>query len=138
MQLQVYNDLTKDYLPIWVQSTSEKVFNTLVSEKGDIQVVDFKKKTAYSSAQLKVLSDESIIVAPITYFPGWKVLANENNINLEKPSDQGLIRFRLPRGNYQIKFEFTDTPVRIVGNLISLASLFFMLITLFKYKRKVI
>lgn len=131
-------DLTKDYLPIWVQTTSENFFNTLFSEKGEIQVIDFKKKTAYSLAKLKVLSDESIIVAPITYFPGWKVLANENNINLEQPSDQGLIRFRLPKGDYKIKFEFADTPVRMIGNFVSLSSLLFILLILFKYKRKAI
>lgn len=126
-------DLTKDYLPIWVKTTDGPLLNSLVAEEGDINVLWFEKKTAFAQAQIKVLSD-SLIVAPIAYFPGWTVMANGKNINLEKPLEQGLVRFKLPVGTYNIKLELKDTPVRMIGNLVSLTAIF--VLVLFRYKRK--
>ncbi len=122
-------DLTKDYLPIWVQTTDDKVFDYPKAEDGKIENVSFDKKTAFAYAKVNVLTD-SVIVAPITYFPGWNVSTNEKNIDLEKPSPQGLIRFRLPKGEYNLRFEFKDTPVRIFGNYVSLISIIIILIIL--------
>ena len=126
-------DLTKDYLPIWVKTTDGPPLNYLEAEEGSINVLGFEKKTAFASAQVNVLSD-SLIVVPIAYFPGWTVMANGKNISLEKPLEQGLIRFKLPVGTYNIKFELKDTYVRLIGNFISLSSL--LVLILFRYKRK--
>ncbi len=126
-------DLTKDYLPIWVKTTDGPPLNYLEAEEGSINVLRFEKKTAFASAQVNVLSD-SLIVVPIAYFPGWTVMANGKNISLEKPLEQGLIRFKLPVGTYNIKFELKDTYVRLIGNFISLSSL--LVLILFRYKRK--
>ena len=126
-------DLTKDYLPIWVKTTDGRPLNYLEAEEGSINVLRFEKKTAFASAQVNVLSD-SLIVVPIAYFPGWTVMANGKNISLEKPLEQGLIRFKLPVGTYNIKFELKDTYVRLIGNFISLSSL--LVLILFRYKRK--
>lgn len=128
-------DLTKDYLPIWVKTTDGPLLTNLQAEQGKIDVSIFHKKTAFAQAQVNVLAD-SLIVAPISYFPGWTVTANGKNINLEKPLEQGLIRFKLPVGAYSIKLEFKDTPVRMAGNLISLTSVFILI--MFQYKRKTI
>lgn len=128
-------DLTKDYLPIWVKSTDAAVLNYPVAEEGKIEVSRFEKKTAFASAQINALSD-SLIVVPIAYFPGWTVMANGKNISLEKPLEQGLIRFKLPAGTYNIKFAFKDTSLRMIGNFISLSSL--LVLVLFKYKKKTI
>lgn len=114
-------DLTKDYLPIWVQTTDGEIINIPKTEKGRIEIINFQKQTSNATASINVLSDAQIIV-PITYFPGWIVIANGNSIKQENPSEQGLIRFKLPKGNYKIEFEFKDTPVRMIGNIISIIS----------------
>lgn len=128
-------DLTKDYLPIWVKTTDGPPLNYLEAEEGRIDVTSFEKKTAFASARLNVLTD-SLIITPIAYFPNWTVSANGKNIQLEQPSEQGLIRFKLPVGNYKVKFEFKDTSVRIIANLISLSSL--LILILFRFKRRTI
>lgn len=119
-------DLTKDYLPIWVQKTSEEnVLSKPESKLGQIEVVSFSKKTDEARAEVKVLKDAEI-VAPITYFPGWEVLANGKKIDQMSPSELGLIRFNLPVGDYKLEFKFADTPVRMIGNLISFVSAVFL------------
>ena len=59
---------------------------------------------------------------PVAYFPGWEVSANKKKIPQNAPSKMGLIRFELPKGNYQIEIKLQDTPIRVIGNMISLLS----------------
>ncbi len=115
-------DLTKDYLPIWVQTVDGEVFNTLKTEKGNIDVTTYKRYSSSFEANVNVSSD-SAVIAPVTYFPGWQVMANGQVVTQSTPSNMGLIRFNLPRGNYEVKIEFKNTPVRIWGNIISAVSL---------------
>lgn len=130
-------DLTKDYLPIWVKTVDAPLLNYPQAESGEIGVDSFEKGSTQALANMTVLKD-SIIEVPITYFPNWQVIANNKNIPLEEPNGKGLIRFKLPVGKYQVKFEFGDTPVRVAGNLISLASLLIMLLLLlYRYKKKI-
>lgn len=128
-------DLTKDYLPIWVEEFETEVKIIPFTKTGQINVQSFEKKGTVANSKIIVKAD-SEIEAPLYYFPGWTVLANGKNVSLEKPSELGLIRFKLPEGNYNLKFEFRDTPVRIIGNIITLTSILLVLI-LFKYKRKI-
>ncbi len=114
-------DLTKDYLPIWVKTVDGAVFNAPRAEKGSIEVTNINKKSTSLSASVKVLDDSSIEL-PITYFPGWEVRTNDRVINQENPSKMGLIRFKLPKGIFNIKIELKNTPVRAIGNWISLIS----------------
>ncbi len=114
-------DLTKDYLPIWVQTVDGVVFDVPMSAKGNIAVTSINKRSTSLSAGIKVL-DESMIEAPITYFPGWEVWANNRVVVQENPSKMGLIQFKLPKGNFNVKIELKDTPVRVTGNWISIIS----------------
>jgi hypothetical protein len=60
---------------------------------------------------------------PIVYFPGWKAHANDRLIEISPRGDLGLISFRLPPGEYNVRLEFTNTPSRTVGNIISIVTL---------------
>lgn len=127
-------DLTKDYLPIWTEEVTDEVIAIPQVSKGKIDIRSFEKKGIQVFSTLNVLEDSDIKI-PISYFPGWTVLANGYNIDLEKPSENGLISFKLPKGNYDLKIEFKDTPVRIIGNIISVAAVV-ILLTIFGLRRK--
>lgn len=114
-------DLTKDYLPIWVSTVDGPTLNYPEADKGKIEVVKFEKKGTKAESNIKVFTD-SLIEVPMTYFPGWEVKANNRVIIQSTPSAMGLIRFELPKGEYSLAVEFKDTPIRIVGNMISLMS----------------
>lgn len=126
-------DLTKDYLPVWVQTVDGEVFDTVRAEKGDIKVSDLAKKSTLLSAALSVSSD-SLIEAPITYFPGWEVRVDGKVAVQSLPSKMGLVRFALPAGEHRVQIEFKDTPIRSAGNLLSAASLLLAALFLKKHK----
>lgn len=121
-------DLTKDYLPIWVQSEGER-FDSPRAEKGEIKILNIKQKSTALFFSADVVS-ESIVELPIAYFPGWQVKANNQIIHQSLPSKMGLIRFELPKGSYQIEARFQDTPIRTAGNIITLFSLLSVFILL--------
>lgn len=126
-------DLTKDYFPVWVKNDRVEYFGSPRAVEGKIAVFDFEKKTAKAFGRIDVLSD-SLIEMPITYFPGWEVRANGKVLSVSEPSIQGLITFELPKGEYKIDLELKDTPVRMMGNSVSLVS-FLLLLTCLSYKK---
>jgi len=115
-------DLTKDYLPVWVATIDGEVFNDFKTETGEITTNDFKRTSDKFSGNIVVKSKASIL-APITYFPGWQVWANERIVSQDSPSNMGLIKFELPPGSYKIDVKLMNTPVRDLGNILSLISI---------------
>lgn len=63
-----------------------------------------------------------VTVATIDY-PGWVVSVDNKNV-VQKPSTPyGFISFNIPKGQHDIVVRFTETPLRIVSDIISLLSL---------------
>ena len=119
-------DLTKDYLPIWVTTTDGERFDSPRAEKGNVKVSNLKQKSTALEFRADVTSN-SLIEAPITYFPGWEVWANGQVVSQGAPSKMGLIRFELPQGKYSVKIELKNTPIRTAGNMISIFSILIIL-----------
>lgn len=72
------------------------------------------------------------VVEPTMYFPGWKVWANGSEVELVTYETspklaqelKGQVAYTLPAGEWQIRSKMTQqTPARLVGNTITLASL---------------
>lgn len=117
----VDDKLPKDYLPIWVKSVKEEKVALPHTMDGEAEVTDFKRRSSSADFKIKVLYAADVEI-PITYFPGWEVWANDKLVSQEEPSKRGLIRVRLPEGDYQIKLNFSNTIVRSSGNAVTLFS----------------
>lgn len=117
----VDDKLPKDYLPVWVKSLKEEKVLLPHTLEGEATVFDFNKKSSSANFNIKILKRADVEI-PITYFPGWEVWANGNKVTQEEPSKSGLIRVKLPEGDYQIKLNFSNTTVRSLGNIITLLS----------------
>lgn len=66
------------------------------------------------------------------YFPGWKIIANGKDINIdyENKNFPGVISFKLYPGTYNVEVLFVDTFVRSISKKISLITLFLVLLVL--------
>lgn len=124
-------DLTKDYLPVWVSSVDGERFDVPRGEQ--INVSDIKKTSTSMQFSVNAESDTTVEV-PITYFPGWEVSLDSQIISQSEPSKMGLIRFDLPQGSHMVAVILKDTLIRTLGNLISLASILLVAIILFLKK----
>jgi len=118
-----------DYLPIYATLPPINEAPDLPEiMDGKAEVVEYKKGSDFQYGTIKVLEDSNIRL-PLFDFPGMVVKADgqkiQHNNNDCRGHDfcYGLISFKLPKGEYKIEVELTDTPIRKVGNLITLTSL---------------
>lgn len=119
-----------DYLPIYATlppiNEAPKLPEIM---DGMAEFSNYEKGSASQWGKVKVIEDASIRL-PLFDFPGMKVKVNgktvEHNHNDCRGTDfcYGLISISLPKGEYEIKAELTNTPARTVGNITTVLSIF--------------
>lgn len=119
-----------EYLPIWVKvKPSAPVGHRLTPSRADVEVNKIEElphRYAYKIAT----AGKTLLTANLFYFPGWKVYVNGEEV---KPnvSEQGLMQFYLPKGQFLVDLKFENTPVRVVGNSLSILGLLLLGILIF-------
>lgn len=134
-----------DYLPIYAKfpptSPAPKYPETLEG------LADFKSYTRESdSKRWRVyVSEDALLRAPMFDFPGMKVFIDSQLVDhwnddcRNEEFCHGLITFKIPQGEHEIFIKLTNTPLRAISNLITILSIFVVLILLapnFKYFKK--
>ncbi len=67
-------------------------------------------------------SQEATIQFYTYYFPGWRGYVDGQEVPIRPEEPYGLITLDVPAGEHQVKIRFGDTPIRVVGKVISLLS----------------
>lgn len=67
-------------------------------------------------------------------FPGWNVYLDNRKQPINDNNDYKLISLTIPKGEHELKFLFQNTPIRILANIISIASLIIIFIYIVKKK----
>lgn len=122
-----------DYLPKWAPLPPKdppKGDAEMISGDGEIKKI-FKNSTK-QQYQVKVRK-EGVFQINTLYFPGWRYFVNGREVKVDPTKDQELGRptIKLPPGDYQVIAKLTNTPIRNIGNLLSIISwivLFFVVI----------
>lgn len=94
-------------------------------------------KISYEQNKLKynidiITPSKNKLTIYTSYFPGWVAKMDGNLHDIYPSKDYGLISLDVPPGEHNIIVEFKDTFVRQISNLISAATLFFLLLILTK------
>ena len=118
-----------DYLPIYAKLPPVNKA-PLVPEilEGNATVTAYEKGSNWQKGEIEVLKD-AVVRLPLFDFPGMKVTANGKVVNHYHDDCRGqtfclgLITFKLNKGNYEFEARLTNTPVRAIGNYLSLASI---------------
>lgn len=115
-------DLTK---PVWVKGDIPKPqFSRIEVIKGTAIVEPLSilttKHTYYVIAKTNTVLKENTF-----FFPGWKVFANNKPVKIEYENSDfpGIITFGLPRGIYKINVVFQNSPIRNIGDSISIITI---------------
>jgi len=117
-----------DYLPIYAKlppySKAPELPEVL---KGDAKFLEYNKGSNFQTGVVKALSESQIRI-PLFDFPGMEVKVDgkvTDHINNDCSGERyclGLITFNLPAGEHSIEARLTDTPIRKIGNIITLVS----------------
>lgn len=81
------------------------------------------KRPAAFSYELMLPETSADVRFPVVYFPGWQMTDSGQPISISPSGDLGLVTAHLSPGLHQIELQFTDTPIRKLGNIISLLTL---------------
>lgn len=139
--------LTTEQQIKWVVSSTSfeympKGMPTRISENGGNMLditIDQVGKTGYEikSGTIKNLTEKyyphkvslsaespggAVLQFPITNFPGWTASLDQKNISIDDNNRLKLITVNFPKGKHLLELNFTNTPVRNIGNMISLVA----------------
>lgn len=112
-----------ELMPLWVKKKpterpAQKV--DIISGFGDISNVSSNsRKLAFNSNSSTPLK----LKINTIYYPGWQFKEGNKNLIIDFNNDEGLMMLDLPQGSHLVIGELHETPLRLVSNLISLASL---------------
>jgi len=117
-----------DYLPIYsiLPPINEAPKEPEILD-GLATIISYEKGSNFQKGIINVDKDATVRL-PLFDFPGMKVFVDDkliehaNNDCRNQEFCYGLISFGLPSGEHKIEAELTNTPVRTIGNLISLFS----------------
>lgn len=103
------------------EKPASPVEERLTYSRPDIEVQKIEESAHRYAYKIKT-AGETLLTANLFYFPGWKVYVNSEEQN-PQITRQGLMQFSLPKGQFRVELKFEDTPIRILGNSLSLAGL---------------
>lgn len=118
-----------DYLPIYSEfppvTKAPKLPEVM---DGKVEFLNYKKGSHYQIGELEVLEAANIRL-PLFDFPGMKVWVNQKEVPHRNDDCRGqefclgLISVDLSPGRHVVKAELTNTPIRTLGNSLSLLSI---------------
>ena len=72
---------------------------------------------------IKIMANDSLTVRIRTFnFPGWTVYINGIPAVIKSEDGTRAILVDVPKGSHFLKLNFKDTPIRIIGKIVSLLS----------------
>lgn len=71
------------------------------------------------------------------YFPGWRaeIDGEKTPIEFQDINHRGLITFSVPKGSHKVEVKFIESPVRLVADMISLATVVLLILLIFLRKK---
>ena len=122
-------DTLKQLEPIWVRQTpTAHAVERLTFIEGEGQVLTSKVTPTYYDFVTESTEATRMRVNTF-YFPGWKEFIDEVERPVDIANPTGVMEFWLEPGKHRIQVRFTDTPVRNVGEWLSLFALASILAT---------
>lgn len=127
---KLQTDAIFDYLPIYAKAPPARAAPaTPEIKEGQAKISQIKKGTNWYQFKIEVTKTGpkgATAQIPIYDFPGWQALVDKQRTSIYHDNDLGLITLEVPAGVHEIKLKLKDTPIRKIGNLISLASWFLL------------
>lgn len=118
-----------DYLPIYgILPPWSKAPEFPEVLEGNVKFLEYKKGSNFQTGIVEASTD-SLIRIPLFDFPGMTVtidgkeVDHVNNDCRNERYCRGLITFKVPEGKHNIETKLKNTPVRTLGNTLSLISL---------------
>lgn len=124
-----------DYLPIWAPLPPAQPPNgdaEVIEGQGNVEKIS---KNSVNQEYRVAMKSDGVFQINTFYFPGWRYFVNGKEVNVDPSQDKevGRPRFNFPVGTYRVIAEFTNTPIRLIGNALSFIGWGILLVVLLRY-----
>lgn len=135
LDVEITTNTYGEYTPLWVNTnyvSQKRPKVEFTGQNSEIEILT--NKSTLLKFNLIARQPGDVIINTV-YYPGWKVLVDGVDININYSKD-GVMEFFVEEGTYTIEARFSDIPQRKLSNLVSLVSAGILLGGLLKYKRR--
>jgi hypothetical protein len=91
-----------------------------IVSRGEATGAQVERQAMAQHWQVNVTSDDAALNFPITYWPGWQAFVDGQPIETRAAPDLGYVQIDVPRGEHRVEFKLGNTPIRTIGEIISL------------------
>ena len=131
-----------EYLPVWVKQMPGNAALLDANISGaDLYRIDTatlpegsritEAKFSAVSDVVKINTSDAFTIKWLRfYYPGWRVKIDGERVPVFPAPGTGLLSFDVPSGKHSIKVDFTETPLRLAADGVSLAALIIFLTSL--------
>jgi hypothetical protein len=128
---------SREYMPLWVKDIPEKRHESkveILDGSGRIDNLFVNSKKIEFDA---LVAEDSILRINTIYYPGWKVYVNGQETSFSYQNNRGVMEIKVEEGSNSVMAKFTETPLRLLGNLISFSTFLLLLVlALFGFRKK--
>jgi hypothetical protein len=128
----VFNSTTDtgESSPIWSVRFMEKRPNAHMEVYDGKAVIKERERTSTLHGYTVDASRRTLMRENTLYFPGWKVLVDNEAVPVEFQSqkNRGIMTFFVEKGKHEVVIRFEETKLRMLANVISLVSLLVLLV----------
>lgn len=132
-----------DYLPIYAKLPPNKEAPKLPEVlEGEVKFLNYQKGSNFQFGAVDV-KKIAVLRLPLFDFPGMEVLVDgkkAHHFNNDCRGQEycfGLITFPIYSGKHVVQAKLQDTPIRTIGNIITLGSFLILVVLIFKeYRRR--
>jgi hypothetical protein len=114
-----------EYMPTWVKVLpNHRPDQRVTAPQAEItNILDKTNKLFF----MIIASSNTIATVNLIYFPGWQAKIDGNPIEIRYNNPIGVIQIPIEKGTHDVQIFFTETPMRIVADAISLSSIALLL-----------
>jgi len=127
---------SQELMPLWVKdfptSKSEQKIE-IISGNGQVSNIVFSSNKGSFALDLNT---KSLVRVNTIYYPGWEVKSDGLPTSISYNNSKGVIEFIVASGKHNVELFFSETPIRLLANIITLLSLLILLILFFFKKNK--
>jgi hypothetical protein len=130
-ELSVAADAPNEHLPVGVEVAKLKAeagssAAVVVEGRGTAGILSWES----AAREIKIAADEPVTVRIRTLnFPGWRAYLDDVRSGISSEEGSQAMLVRVPAGKHSLKLNFSDTPVRVWGKILSFCSV--LLLALF-------
>ena len=128
-----------EYLPIWVQRIPDVTLDDQYAVGDEIvrlRAEDLPAGATISHATYGALRAEIDLETPAAftarylafYYPGWRVTVDGVQVPVTPEAETGLVTFDVPAGAHVIRVAFGETPLRWLGDSVSVVSVLVLVV----------